>query len=69
MSGKRLLRPRNIEYGCNCRTRENCSLQNQCLRSILICQADFEINAKKGSKIYSGLAETSFKPHLSNFRF
>ena len=35
---KRPLRPRISEYGCNCRTRENSSLQNQCLTPNLIYQ-------------------------------
>ena len=35
---KRLLRPRISEYGCNCRTREDCSLQNQYLTPNLIHQ-------------------------------
>ena len=58
---KRLLRPRITEYDCNCRTRENCPLQNQCLTPNLIYRADVENNANKGTKIYFGLAETSFK--------
>ena len=66
MSGKRLLRPRNTEYGCNCRTRENYSLQNQC-EADPNTQADVENNAYKGFKIYFGLGETSFKPRFANY--
>ena len=66
MHNKRLLRPRNTEYGCNCRTRENSPLQNQCLTPNLIYRADVESNAIKGTKIYFGLAETSFKARFAN---
>ena len=33
---KRLLKPRTTEYDCNCRTKENSPLQNQCLTANLI---------------------------------
>ena len=51
----RLVKPRTTEYGCNY------PLQNQCLTPNLIYQADVENNANKCTKIYYGLAETSFK--------
>ena len=63
---KRQLRPRNTEYGCNCRTRENCLLQNQCLTPNLIYRADVENSANKGTKIYFDLAKTSFKARFAN---
>ena len=63
---KRLLRPKTTEYGCNCRTRETCPLQNQCLTPNLIYRADVENNANRGTKIYFGLAEKSFKAWFAN---
>ena len=63
---KRLLQPRITKYGCSCRTRENCLLQNQRLTPNLIYRADIENNANKGTKIYFGLAETSFKAQFAN---
>ena len=62
----RLLRPRTTEYGCDCRTRENCPLQNHCLTTNLIYRADNENNGNKGTKIYFVLAETSFKARFGN---
>ena len=59
-------RPRTTEFGCNCRTRENCPLQNQCLAPNLTYQAQVENNANKGTKIYFGLAETSFEVQFAN---
>lgn len=58
---KRLLRPRTINYGCSCPTRETCQLQNQCLTSNLIYQVDVGNNPNKGTETYFGLAKTSFK--------
>ena len=66
LHNKRILRPRITEYGCNCRTRENCPLQNQCLTPNPIYRADVENNANKGTKMYFGLAETSFKARFAN---
>ena len=51
-------------YGCNCRTRENCSLQNHYPE--LNNRADVENNANKGTKIYFSLAETSSKVRFAN---
>ena len=63
---KRILRPRTTKYSCICRTRENCTLQNQCLMSNLIYRADIENNANDGTKIYHGCAETYFKAKFAN---
>ena len=63
---KRPLRSRITEYSCNCRTRENCPLQNQCLTPNLIHRADVQNNASKGTKICFGLGETSFKARFAN---
>ena len=63
---KRLLRPRITEYGCYWRTKENCLLQNQCLMPNLTYRVDVENNVNKGTKIYFGLTETSFKARFAN---
>ena len=65
LHNKKLLRPRNTEYGCNCRMKEKCPLQNQCL-TLNLNRADVENNADKSTKIYFGLAETSFKAQFAN---
>ena len=62
---KRLLRPITMEH-CNCGTRENCSLQNQCLTPNLVYQVDVKSNANIGTKVYFGLAETSSKAWFAN---
>ena len=63
---KRLSWPRNIEHGCNCRTSENCPLQNQCLAPGLTYQADVENNPNIGTKLYFGFTETSSKLRFTN---
>ena len=63
---KRLLRPMTTEHCCNCGTRENCSLQNQCRTPNLVYQVDVKSNANKGMKVYFGLAEASFKAWFAN---
>ena len=65
-NNKRLIRPRTTKFVCNCRTRENCPLQNQCLTPNEIYQSDVENNKNKGIKIYFGLAETFFKERFRN---
>ena len=62
---KRLLKPRTTEYGLNCRTTLTCQLENQCLTPNLI-PADIGNNANEGTKIYFGLAKTSFKARFAN---
>ena len=63
---KRLLGLRITEYGCNCRTRENCPLQNQCLTSNLVYRADPENNANKGTK-YSLVSQNYLSKHGLQF--
>ena len=58
---KRPLRPRTTEYGCNFQTTVNCPLQNQYLMPSIIYPTGVESNTTKGTKIYLGLAKTSFK--------
>ena len=66
LHNKRLLRPRTTEYGYNYQTRESYPLRNRCFTPNLIYQADVENNANKGTKIYFGLAEASFKAWFAN---
>ena len=66
LHNKGLLKRRTSENVCNCRTRENCPLQNQCLTPNVRYRADVENNTNKGTKISFGLAETSFKAWFAN---
>ena len=58
---KNLLNPTVTQYGCNCRIREDCPLQSQCLTPSIICRADVYCEANKDHKFYFGVAQTLFK--------
>ena len=53
-------------YCCNCRTKESCPLQNQCLTPKIIYRADVENDTNSETKFYFGLAETPFKDQFGN---
>ena len=59
-------------YGCNCRTKESCPLQNQCLTPKIIYRADVENDINSETKSYFRLPETPFKDwfgnHTRNFK-
>ena len=53
-------------YGCNCRKKENCPLDNKCLTPNIIYEAQITNNTNDERKKYLGAAETSFKERYSN---
>ena len=53
-------------YGCNCRIKESCPLQNKCLTPKIICRADVENDISSETKFYFELTETSFKKRFGN---
>ena len=65
---KSLLRPKITEYGCSCRVKTTFPLQNQCQTSSLLHRADVESEVKDETKIYFGLAATTFKERFGNHK-
>ena len=63
---KNLLNPNVTQYGCSCRVREDCPLQNQCLTSNIIYRADVHCEANKDHRFYFGVAQTPFKERFRN---
>ena len=63
---KNLLNLTVTQYGCNCRIREDCPLQNQCLTPSIIYRADVYCEANKDHKFYFGVAQTPFKERFRN---
>ena len=61
-----MLNPNFTQYGCNCRIREGCPLQNQCLTPNIIYRADVHCEVKKDHKFYFGVAQTPFKERFRN---
>ena len=51
---KLLLQPKITNYGCNCRVKNTCPLQNECQTPNLICRADVEIEVNDEKKMYFG---------------
>ena len=58
---KSILRPKPKEYGCNCRIKESCPLQNQCLTPKVICEATVGNNSDDEKGVYFGASDTIFK--------
>ena len=53
--------------GCNCRNKNNCPLDNQCLTTATIYQAKvFEPGKDDDPKVYVGMAESEFKTRFYN---
>ena len=65
---KQIPTPKNKQVGCNCRVKNSCLLDNKCLTSHLIYQADVINNLDNEYKYYLGLAETTFKERYSNHK-
>ena len=57
---------------CNCRQKNNCPLNGNCLRSSVVYQATVTRNDNNTSETYIGLTETGFKTrhrnHIASFR-
>ena len=51
-------------YGCNCRNKESCPLDNKCKTTKIIYRADVDNEIK----FYYGLTETSFKERYGNHK-
>ena len=65
---KQIITPKNKQVGCNWRIKNSCPLDNKCLTSQLIYQADATNNLDDEYKYYLGLAETTFKERYTNHK-
>ena len=61
-----ILNPPKIRFGCNCRHRSMCPLQNKCLTSNVVYQEDITNNVDDQRRVYLGLSETPFKDIYRN---
>ena len=65
----KILQPQNDEqYGCSCREKSSCPLQNKCLTPKVIYQANVSNNFNKDERFYRGLAATPFKDRFANHK-
>ena len=56
----------NREYGCNCRSKESCLLQNKCLTPKIVYRSDVKNLTNDEKKFYLGVTETPFKESFGN---
>ena len=65
---KQILKPKNKQVGWNCRTKNSFALDNKCLTSQLIYQADVTNNLDDEYMHYLGLADKTFKERYTNHK-
>ena len=58
----------SLQYGCNCRSRNECPLQNNCLTAKIVHRANVENNINDENKFYFGVSETPFKERFRNHK-
>ena len=61
-----ILNPPETSFGCNCRNRSLCPLQNKCLTPNIVYQAEITNNVDDERRVYLGLSETPFKDRYRN---
>ena len=63
---RNILNPKQKSFGCNCRKKDNCPLNGECLISKAIYRADVSNEANNGQKFYFGSAEATFEEPFNN---
>ena len=52
---KQVLKPKIESYGCNCRDRDSCQMENQCLTPQIVYRADISNDKDNETKFYYSL--------------
>ena len=65
---RNILSPKQKSFGCNCRVKNECSLNGECQTQSVIYRADVINDSNDEKKIYFGLADTTFKGRYRNHR-
>ena len=65
---KHILRSNNTEYGCNCKNRDECPLEKECLTLRIVYRADVTNNKTDQHKYYYGISDTQFKGRYENHK-
>ena len=58
---KSILHPKTEEYGYNCRNKESCPLQNQCLTPKVIYKATVVNDSDDEKQVYFAASDRTFK--------
>ena len=53
--------PQNQDAGCNCKKKDKCPLENNCLTQSVIYKVSVKTEGIPDEKIYIGLTEGTFK--------
>ena len=65
---KDVLKSKIKNYGCSCRDRDSCLMENQFLTPQIVYRANDSNNKDNETKFYYGLTETSFKKGYGNHK-
>ena len=60
------LNPSKTSFGCNCRNRRMCPLQNKCLTPNIVYQAEVTNNVDNERSVNLGLSQIPFKDRYRN---
>ena len=63
-----ILNTKQKSFECNCRKKDSCPLNNECLAPKVIYRADVSNEANNDQKLYFGLAETNFEERYNNHK-
>ena len=66
-NNQRIINPPPTNYGCNCRNRSNCPLDNKCLTPSIVFKA-IVLTINKPDKKYFGISETPSKTAIITIR-
>ena len=58
----------SLGYGCNCRSRNECPLQNKRLTPKIVYRANIENDINDEKKFYFGVSKTTFKERFRNYK-
>ena len=65
---KQILQPSQEKFGCNCRNKTDCPLDNKCLTPNMVYKAQITNNTNDDQKRYLGASETPFMERFSNHK-
>ena len=63
---RRILKPNDVTFGCNCRDRSKCPLDGKCLTPQIVYKAVVTNEVNDEKKVYIGVSGTTFKEHFRN---
>ena len=65
---RNMLYPKKFEFGCNCKLKTDCPLDNKCLTPKIAYQAIVRNDTNDEKKFYLGVFETPFKERFRNHK-